>query len=229
MIPRYTRPEMAAIWDPQTRYRIWFEIEAHAADAMAELGIVPKAAAKKIWDKGKKAKFNIARIDPIRVYVSVPEIYASIVHPGTQATLELTSLAGQRFSGSVVRNADSIDPMTRTLLTEVDVPNPNDALRPGMYLQVKFVFSREVFPILIPAAALVVTAAGGQQVGVLDDQHRVQYRAVQLGRDFGAEIEVLSGLTAGETVAVYPGDALPGGTVVEPVTLPASESGLLSK
>jgi len=65
MIPRYTRPEMAAIWDPQTRYRIWFEIEAHAADAMAELGIIPKAAAKVIWDKGKHATFDIARIDAI--------------------------------------------------------------------------------------------------------------------------------------------------------------------
>src|SRR5216683_5954178 len=57
MISRYTRPEMAAIWDAQTRYRIWFEIEAHAADAMAELGIIPKSAAKKIWDKGRNAKF----------------------------------------------------------------------------------------------------------------------------------------------------------------------------
>src|SRR5712691_11507962 len=65
MIPRYTRPEMAAIWDPQTRYRIWFEIEAHAADAMAELGIIPKAAAKKIWSKGRNAAFDIARIDEI--------------------------------------------------------------------------------------------------------------------------------------------------------------------
>src|SRR5712671_895977 len=63
MIPRYSRPDMAAIWSPETRFRIWFEIEAHAADAMAELGIVPKAAAKKIWDKGKAAKFDIARID----------------------------------------------------------------------------------------------------------------------------------------------------------------------
>src|SRR6201987_717267 len=65
MIPRYTRPEMAAIWDPQTPCRIWFEIEAHAADAMAELGIIPKAAAKAIWDKGKHAKFDIARIEAI--------------------------------------------------------------------------------------------------------------------------------------------------------------------
>jgi adenylosuccinate lyase len=65
MIPRYTRPDMAAIWSPETRFRIWFEIEAYAADAMAELGLIPKAAAKKIWAKGKDAKFDIARIEEI--------------------------------------------------------------------------------------------------------------------------------------------------------------------
>ena len=65
MIPRYTRPEMAAIWSPETRFRIWFEIEAHAADAMAELGIIPKDAAKTIWAKGKNASFDIARIEEI--------------------------------------------------------------------------------------------------------------------------------------------------------------------
>ncbi len=65
MILRYTRPEMAAIWSPETRFRIWFEIEAHAADAMAELGIIPKEAAKAIWAKGKNAKFDIARIEEI--------------------------------------------------------------------------------------------------------------------------------------------------------------------
>jgi adenylosuccinate lyase len=64
-IPRYTRPQMAAIWSPETRFRIWFEIEAHAADAMAELGMIPKAAAKTIWEKGKAAQFDTARIDEI--------------------------------------------------------------------------------------------------------------------------------------------------------------------
>ncbi|MGE5367889.1 MAG: adenylosuccinate lyase [Betaproteobacteria bacterium] len=64
-IPRYTRPQMAAIWSPETRFRIWFEIEAHAADAMVELGLIPKEAAKTIWDKGRAAKFDIARIDAI--------------------------------------------------------------------------------------------------------------------------------------------------------------------
>jgi adenylosuccinate lyase len=79
MIPRYTRPEMAAIWDPQTRYRIWFEIEAHAADAMAELGVIPKAAAKAIWDKGKHAKFDVARIDAIEREVK-HDVIAFLTH-----------------------------------------------------------------------------------------------------------------------------------------------------
>src|SRR5262245_31501849 len=65
MIPRYTRPEMAAIWEPQTRFRIWFDIEAHATDAMAELGIIPKSAAETIWRKGKDAVFDVERIDAI--------------------------------------------------------------------------------------------------------------------------------------------------------------------
>ena len=79
MIPRYTRPEMAAIWDPQTRYRIWFEIEAHAADAMAELGIIPKAAAKTIREKGKGAKFDVARIDAIEREVK-HDVIAFLTH-----------------------------------------------------------------------------------------------------------------------------------------------------
>ena len=65
MIPRYTRPEMAAIWEPQTRFKIWFEIEAHAADAQAELGVIPKEAARTIWDKARNATFDVARIDEI--------------------------------------------------------------------------------------------------------------------------------------------------------------------
>src|SRR3954451_16296062 len=65
MIPRYTRPEMAAIWEAQTRFKIWFEIEAHAADALAELGVIPKEAARTIWDKARNANFDVSRIDEI--------------------------------------------------------------------------------------------------------------------------------------------------------------------
>src|SRR5215216_4357880 len=79
MIPRYTRPEMAAIWDPQTRFRIWFEIEAHAADAMAELGIIPKTAARTIWEKGKNATFDTDRIDAIEREVK-HDVIAFLTH-----------------------------------------------------------------------------------------------------------------------------------------------------
>src|ERR1700733_3669792 len=79
MIPRYSRPPMAAIWTPETRFRIWFEIEAHAADAMAELGMIPKEAAKKIWEKGKAAEFDIARIDEIEREVK-HDVVAFLTH-----------------------------------------------------------------------------------------------------------------------------------------------------
>lgn len=79
MIPRYSRPEMAAIWSPETRFRIWFEIEAHAADALAELGTIPKEAAKKIWEKGKAATFDVARIDAIEAEVK-HDVIAFLTH-----------------------------------------------------------------------------------------------------------------------------------------------------
>lgn len=81
MIPRYSRPDMAAIWSPDTRFRIWFEIEAYATEAMAELGIVPKEAAKTVWEKGKKAKFDVARIDAIEREVK-HDVIAFLTHLG---------------------------------------------------------------------------------------------------------------------------------------------------
>ena len=79
MIPRYARPEMTEIWSPESKFRIWFEIEAHATDALAELGVVPKDAAKKIWEKGKDAKFDVARIDEIEREVK-HDVIAFLTH-----------------------------------------------------------------------------------------------------------------------------------------------------
>ncbi len=81
MIPRYSRPEMTAVWSPETRFRIWFEIEAHACDALAELGVIPKEAAKAIWEKGGKAKFDVARIDEIE-RVTRHDVIAFLTHLG---------------------------------------------------------------------------------------------------------------------------------------------------
>ena len=102
MIPRYSRPEMAAIWEPQTRFRIWFEIEAHAADAMAELGIVPKSAAKKIWEMGKDAIFDVARID---------EIEAETKHDVIAFLTHLSEIVGPdaRFVHQGMTSSDVLD------------------------------------------------------------------------------------------------------------------------
>src|SRR5215207_6532807 len=102
MIPRYSRPEMAAIWSPETRFRIWFEIEAHAADAMAELGIIPEEAAKKIWEKGKNAKFDVARIDAIEAEVK-HDVIAFLTH--------LSEIVGPeaRFVHSGMTSSDVLD------------------------------------------------------------------------------------------------------------------------
>src|SRR6516165_1190157 len=81
MIPRYARPEMVAVWEPQTRFRIWFEIEAYACDALAEIGVIPKEAAKAIWEKGGKAKFDVARIDEIEK-VTKHDVIAFLTHLG---------------------------------------------------------------------------------------------------------------------------------------------------
>ena len=102
MIPRYSRPEMAAIWSPETRFRIWFEIEAHAADAMAELGIIPTEAAKKVWEKGKNAKFDVTRIDAIEAEVK-HDVIAFLTH--------LSEIVGPeaRFVHSGMTSSDVLD------------------------------------------------------------------------------------------------------------------------
>jgi RND family efflux transporter MFP subunit len=163
--------------------------------------------------------FHIMRTDVLRVWVNVPQLFATGIQVGQSAVVYQRDDPSRQFAGKVTRTADALDPSTRTLLTEVQVSNPDNALRPGMYLQVKFVFHRVSPSIRIPAAAVVVRD-GPRTVGVLDSDNVVHYRTVQLGRDFGDVIEVLSGLNAGDTVVVHPGDDIPEGTVVEPTALP---------
>ena len=102
VIPRYSRPDMVAIWSPETKFRIWFEIEAHAADAMAELGVIPKDAAKKIWEKGKTAKFDVARIDAIEAEVK-HDVIAFLTH--------VSEIVGPeaRFMHSGMTSSDVLD------------------------------------------------------------------------------------------------------------------------
>jgi RND family efflux transporter MFP subunit len=155
--------------------------------------------------------------------VNVPQTFATSIKNGQAASVYRREEPQKMYPGKVTRTADALDPNTRTLLTEVDVPNPEDTLRPGMYLQVRFDFNRKIFPLMIPAAALA-TRTKGPRVAVLDNQQRVQYVDVELGRDYGAELQVLAGLKEGQQVIVHPGDDLPEGTLVQPVPLPKSQS-----
>jgi multidrug efflux system membrane fusion protein len=157
--------------------------------------------------------FDIARIDPIRVYVSVPEIYAPSVRPGVRASIAVPSLNGQNFSGSVVRNADAIDTATRTLLTEIDVPNPKRELLPGAYAQVHFDLKVEAVRLSIPVNALLFRAEG-TRAAVVDANRRVHLQPVTIGRDYGTTVEILAGLEPSDSIVLNPSDSLEEGQQV---------------
>jgi len=157
--------------------------------------------------------FVLAQTDPIRVYVSVPEAYAPSIRSGLGAFLELTQYPGQKFAGRVVRTAESIDPGTRTLLTEVDVPNHNGALLPGGYaqahLQVKVTGAR----LAVPVNALLFRSEGLRAV-VVDANHRAHLRSITVGRDYGTTLEVLQGLDVNDWIVLNPADSIDDGQEV---------------
>jgi len=169
-------------------------------------------------DSTTREMFHLMQTDTLRVFVNVPQVFATSVIDGQKAAVYRRDEPQNQHPGTVTRSANALEMATRTLLTQVDVPNPRNELRPGMHLQVKFTFDRKVFPLMIPATALV-TRSAGPRVASLDDQNRVHYRDVELGRDYGAEIQVVSGLLDGDHVVVHPGDDIPEGTVVEPVQI----------
>jgi RND family efflux transporter MFP subunit len=157
--------------------------------------------------------FVLAQTDPIRLYVSVPEAYAPSIHAGLGAFLELTQYPGQKFEGKVVRTAESIDPGTRTLLTEVDVPNHTAALLPGGYaqahLQVKVTGAR----LAVPVNALLFRSEGLRAV-VVDANHKTHLKSLTIGRDYGTTLEVLQGLDPNDWIVLNPADSLEEGQEV---------------
>src|SRR5277367_1431058 len=167
--------------------------------------------------------FTLAQTDPIRVYVSVPEMYSPSVRSGLGAFLELTQYPGQRFDGKVVRTAEAIDPNSRTLLTEVDVPNKNLQLFPGGYAQVHLQVKVAASRVQVPVNALLFRAEGLRAV-VIDANHKTHLRQLTIGRDYGTSLEVLQGLEATDWIVVNPADSLDDGQEVhvKPITPPAA-------
>ncbi|MEO7142901.1 MAG: efflux RND transporter periplasmic adaptor subunit [Bryobacteraceae bacterium] len=165
---------------------------------------------------GNTLLFRIAQTGTLRAYVNVPQSDAASVHVGQPAQLTVTDLPGRRFTGRVTRTANTLDPASRTLLTEVQIPNPDGALLPGSYASVDLNSVRENPPLLIPGDALVVRA-DGPQVAVVGPDHKVHFQKIDVGRDYGDRLEVVGGLKAGDRVIVNPGDTAHEGAAVAPV------------
>ena len=161
-----------------------------------------------------KEMFDIAATGQLRVYVNVPQAYSRDVKPGGTAELTLAEFAGRRFPGKIMRTADSIDPVSRTLLTEVDVENPKGELLPGAFLSVHFKLSSRVAAVIIPVSALIFRSEG-MRVAVVRG-HAAELAPITIGRDYGTEVEVLSGITAQDEVIENPSDSLTSGTEVRP-------------
>lgn len=165
--------------------------------------------------------FKIAQTDPERVFVHVPQMYAPAVKPGQEALLLIREYPNRKFVGRVARTAKEIDPATRTLLTEIEVPNKDGALLTGMYTQVKLAVARENPPLLVPEPALLVSAAG-TQIAVIRGDNKIHFQDVELDVDYGNEIGVASGLTADDWVVANPGQRITEGGQVE-ITYPQVE------
>jgi len=151
--------------------------------------------------------FFLAQTDPIRVYVNVPEMYASSIHAGLGAYLELTQYPGRKFDGKVVRSPEAIDLSTRTLLTEVDVPNKSGELLPGGFAQVHLLVKVTAQRMQVPVNALLFRSEGLRAV-LIDSNHRTHLQPVVIGRDYGNTLEVLSGLKADDWIVLNPPDSL---------------------
>jgi RND family efflux transporter MFP subunit len=161
--------------------------------------------------------FHLASTDKLRVFVSVPQAYSRSAIPGVTADITINEFPGQRFHGKLVRNAESINAATRTLLSEVDLENPSGRLLPGAFAEVHLKLDAREAALVLPVTALIFRAEG-MQVAVIRPSERggdkADLVAITLGRDFGTEIEVTSGITARDSVIVSPPDSLSAGQQV---------------
>ena len=188
---------------------------------------------------GTTLLFRVAQVDRLRTYINVPQPSAPSIAVGQEASVHAAEFGDREFPGRVTRTAQALEPTTRTLVTEVQAPNPEGKLRPGMFVNVKLRVPRPSQPILIPGDSLIVDATGAH-VGVLRDVKRAQPPAsknnngkgraetvdgtvhlqnVSLGRDYGAATEVVSGLSQGDPIIVNPND-----NVREGIRVQASET-----
>jgi multidrug efflux pump subunit AcrA (membrane-fusion protein) len=164
--------------------------------------------------------FRVAQLGTLRIFVGVPQSIATAIHPGMTATITFADMPGREFQAKVTRTANTLDPSARTLLTELQLPNKDGKLFPGMYASVHFRNHRDTPPLIVRGDALI-TNASGIQVAVLSDAPQggglktVHLTPVQPGKDYGADLEIIGGLKGGELVVSNPGDDVREGATVK--------------
>ncbi|HEV7968047.1 MAG TPA: efflux RND transporter periplasmic adaptor subunit [Candidatus Acidoferrales bacterium] len=164
--------------------------------------------------------FHIAAVNPLRVYINVPQFDSPQIRPGLRAELALTEFPDRQFQGTVVRSSGAIDSSTRTLLTEVDVENSARLLKPGGYVEVHLKLPSAVNTFALPVNATIFKSAG-LQVAIVNNGKTISLIPVTPGRDFGTEIEIVAGLKGDEWVVLNPSDSLTEGTMVRVAEPPA--------
>lgn len=170
--------------------------------------------------------YKLAENDVLRAFVYVPQNYALMIQKDMQVKITARERPGRVFTGVVMGTTNYLDPAARTLMTEVKIPNPDLALLPGMYVEAAFQVKRDRPPLIIPAPSLIVTA-DGNEVAVAQDG-RAHFQKVEVGVDYGNEVEVVSGLTGNEQIVTNPGERLTDGVnvrVVNPQNNPTVASG----
>jgi RND family efflux transporter MFP subunit len=166
--------------------------------------------------------FDVAQVDPLRVYVSVPQSYANEIKVGMPANVTLQEFPDQKFDGKVAHTANAIDPNTRMLLTEVEVPNRNGKLLPGSFGQVHFGIKTGSERVTIPVNAMLFRSEG-PRVAVVNSQKKIELRPITIGRDYGASLEILGGVTANDHIVINPADSIEEGQAVN-VASPKEDS-----
>jgi RND family efflux transporter MFP subunit len=159
-----------------------------------------------------KELFHLAAIDTLRVFVPVPEVYSNAAQPGAEAALTLDEYPGRVFHGKLVRNSSNIDLASRTLLVEVDVDNAAGELLPGAYVSVHLKLPSRIQSVTIPANTLLFRREGLRVAFVRNG--RAELVPVTIGRDYGATVEIVSGLRASDAIISDPSDSLVSGTLV---------------
>jgi RND family efflux transporter MFP subunit len=160
-----------------------------------------------------QALFAVAQVDPLRLYVFVPQVYAHQIKVGDAVTVTLAERVGEQYRGSVARTARAIDTATRTMQVEIRVPNPNNALITGSYVQVTLPINVDAKALVVPTNVLLFRPEG-TRIALVDAGGRVRLTLVKLGTDFGDSVEVLSGLDARDRIVLNPADSLADGDVV---------------